>query len=180
VSQKFSVSDRCHKVFLAGVVSNAPEKVIKVAVRDAVEAATDFSWLSKGETVFIKLAYNSGNPYPATTSPIAVGAMIDLLKDKGARRVIVGDMAGIEYVKLSPKGFSGSTRYLMEVTGMARAVVAAGGELHCFEEAGWNAFYEDTLAVGIHWKHGPMMPARSSEVCLMCASKQQTMAFQYI
>ncbi|HBH86769.1 MAG TPA: hypothetical protein DDY17_04090 [Syntrophaceae bacterium] len=164
MSQKFSVSGRHQKVFLAGVINTAPEQAIKAAVRDAAEAATDFSWLSKGDTVFIKLAHNSGNPYPATTSPVAVGAMIELLKDKGARWVIVGDMAGIEYVKLSPKGFSGSTRRLMAVSGMARAVQVVGGELHCFEEDGWNSFYEDTLAVGTHWKRGPMMPAILKDV----------------
>jgi uncharacterized protein (DUF362 family) len=162
--QTDSASGYKHIVFLAGVVSNAPEQVIKAAVRDAAEAATDFSWLSKGDTVFIKLAHNSGNPYPATTSPLAVSTMIELLKNKGAHRVIVGDMAGIEYVKLSSKGISGSTRRLMAASGMARAVHEAGGELHCFEEAGWNSFYEDTLAVGTHWKHGPMMPAILKDV----------------
>ncbi len=84
--------------------------------------------------------------------------MVTLLKEKGAGRVIVGDMSGIEYVKLSPAGLSGSTRKLMEATGMARAVEAAGGELHFFDEAGWDAFYEDPMASGSHWKAGLMMP----------------------
>ncbi len=69
--------------------------------------------------------------------------MVELLREKGARRVIVGDMSGIGHVKLSQDGLSGSTRRLMEASGMAGAVRAAGGELHFFEEAGWDAFYED-------------------------------------
>jgi uncharacterized protein (DUF362 family) len=56
---------------------------MKSAVRTAAGATTDFSWLSKGDTVFIKPALNSGNPYPATTNPIAIGAMVELL-EKGA------------------------------------------------------------------------------------------------
>jgi len=37
---------------------------------DAVlDATTDFSWLSKGDTVLIKIALNSGNAYPATSDP---------------------------------------------------------------------------------------------------------------
>src|SRR5476651_1577382 len=32
-----------------------------------IEKATDFSWLNKGDSVLIKLALNSGNPYPATS-----------------------------------------------------------------------------------------------------------------
>ena len=156
-------SGRQIRVFLAGVGRGASEQVMKLAVRAVAEATTDFSWLSKGDSVFIKPALNSGNPYPATTNPIAIGAMVELLKQKGARRVIVGDMSGIEHVKLSPKGLTGSSRRLMEASGMARAVQAAGGEMHFFEEAGWDAFYEDAPA-GRHWKRGLMMPNILKEV----------------
>lgn len=145
-------------VFLSGVGRGASEQVLKLAVRAVAESTTDFSWLSKGDSVFIKPAHNSGNPYPATTSPIAVGAMVELLREKGAGRVIVGDMSGIEHVKLSPNRLTGSSRRLMESSGMAQAVQTAGGELYLFEEAGWNAFYEEAPAVGSHWKSGLMMP----------------------
>jgi uncharacterized protein (DUF362 family) len=52
----------------------------------------------------------------------------------------------------------------MEVSGMTRAVQTAGGEIHFFEEAGWNAFYEDPPAAGRHWKRGLMMPKILQEV----------------
>jgi uncharacterized protein (DUF362 family) len=152
------------RVFLAGMSRGATEQVAKLAVRAAAEATSDFSWLSKGDAVFIKPALNSGNPYPATTSPIAIGAMVELLKEKGARRVVVGDMCGIEHVKLSSSGLTGSSRRLMEASGMARVVQAAGAEIHFFEETGWNAFYEDALAAGPHWKRGLMMPNILKEV----------------
>ena len=161
---KAPLSDKETKVFLAGVPGNGLDSEIKTAVREAALAASDFSWLSRGESVFIKPALNSGKPYPATTSPLAIGALIGLLKEKGAGRIIVGDMSGIEHVKLSPDGFSGSTRQLMEASGMSRVVQAVGGELHFFEEAGWNAFYEDTMETGTHWKRGLMMPNILKEV----------------
>ena len=145
-------------VFLAGVSGGAAEETVRHAVRAAAEAASDYSWLSRGDSVFIKPVLNSGNPYPATTSPAAIGAMIDLLRDRGAGRVVVGDMSGIEHVKLSPEKLSGSSRRLMEASGMARSVLAAGGELHFFEEAGWHAFHEEAPAAGSHWKTGIMMP----------------------
>ncbi|HWU41676.1 MAG TPA: DUF362 domain-containing protein, partial [Candidatus Acidoferrum sp.] len=151
-------------VVLAGVGRGASEQALKAAVRAGVEAATDFAWLSKGDAVFIKPALNSGKPYPATTSPIAIGAMVELLKDKGAGRVLVGDMAGILHVKLSRNGLSGSSRRLMEASGMARAAQAAGAELHFFEEAGWDAFYEDLPVAGSHWQRGVMMPKILQEV----------------
>jgi uncharacterized protein (DUF362 family) len=112
-------------VCLAGVARGSTERVFKNAVREAAEASTDFSWLSKGDTVFIKPALNSGNRYPATTSPAAIGAMVALLMEKGAGRVIVGDMSGIEHVKLTPQGVRGSSRELMKNCGMAEAAVRA-------------------------------------------------------
>jgi uncharacterized protein (DUF362 family) len=157
-------SARRAPVFLAGVERGASDAALKAAVREVARAATDFSWLSKGDTVFIKPALNSGSPYPFTTSPIAIAAMVELLREKGARRVIVGDMCGIGHVKLSPDGLSGSSRRLMEASGMTGAVRAAGGELHFFEEAGWDAFYEDPMAAGDHWKRGLMMPNILREV----------------
>jgi uncharacterized protein (DUF362 family) len=152
------------KVFLAGVDKKAPEQMLKQAVRNSAEAATDFSWLSKGDAVFIKPVVNSGNPYPTTTSPAAIAAMVELLKEKGAGRVIVGDMSGVEHVRFSSTGLSGSSRALMEASGMAKVVQAAGAELHFFEEAGWNAFYEDMPASCLNWKRGLMMPNVLKEV----------------
>jgi uncharacterized protein (DUF362 family) len=151
-------ADHQIRVSLAGVPRNPSKQTMGLAVRSAAEAATDFSWLSKGDAVFIKPAHNSHKPYPSTTLPGAVSALIGLLKEKGAGRVIVGDMSGVQSVKLTPKGVKGSTRRLMAATGMAEAVEAAGGELHFFEEAGWDAFYEDLPAAGAHWQRGLMMP----------------------
>ena len=155
---------RATRVVLGGVGREASDETVASAVRAAAEAATDFSWLSRGDAVFLKPALNSGNPYPATTSPTGLAAMVKILKERGAGRVVVGDMAGILHVKLSPGGASGSSRRLMEASGMARAVVEAGAELHFFEEAGWDAFYEDTPAAGSHWKRGLMMPRVLREV----------------
>ncbi len=103
MKDKPPISKKEIEVFLAGVPKGSSGETIKTAVREAALAATDFSWLSKGDSVFIKPALNSGKPYPSTTSPLAIAAIISLLKEKGARRVIVGDMSGIEHVKLSPR-----------------------------------------------------------------------------
>lgn len=152
------------KVCLAGVGRGATEQAVRQAVRDTAEAATDFSWLTKGDAVFIKPVINSGNPYPATSSPVAVAAMIELLREKGAGRVIVGDMSGVEYVRFTQDSLSGSSRKLMESSGLAGVVQSAGAELHFFEEPGWEAFYEDMPAEGANWKRGIMMPNILREV----------------
>ena len=146
------------KVFLAGVNGDGREKDLKEAVLSSTESATNFSWLSKGDTVFIKPVINSGNPYPATTSPIAVAAVVELLKKKGAGRVIVGDMSGVEHLRFSSHHLSGSSRKLMEASGLAKAARDSGAELHFFEEAGWSAFYPEMARAGSHWKRPLMMP----------------------
>ncbi|MCP4136476.1 MAG: DUF362 domain-containing protein [bacterium] len=134
------------------------------AVQEAALAATDFKWLSPGQTVFIKPVLNSGNPYPATTSPAAISAMILLLKKKGAAKVIVGEMSGIEHLKFFKEKTSGSTRELMRDSGMLKAVTDAGGEPYFFEEAGWDSFYEDKPDVPGFWKKSLMMPGILKEI----------------
>ncbi len=151
-------------VHLAGIRKGSSNQTLRRAVRTAALSATDFSWLSKGDSVFIKPAHNSGNPYPATTHPEAVSALVALLKEKGAGRVIVGDMAGIQHVKLTPDKLTGSTRKLMTKSGLADAMEKAGAELYFWEEAGWDAFYEDRPVKGSNWKKGLMMPKILKEV----------------
>ena len=160
--KRMHVSNRV-PVSLAGTNREGGEQV-KSAVREAAEAATDFSWLSRGDLVFIKPVLNSGHPYPDTTSPLAVGAMIEILKEKGAGRVIVGDMSGVEHVKLSKDRVRGGTRSLMEASGLAAAVLAAGGELYAFEERGWDGFYAEPASAGSHWRGTLMMPNILREV----------------
>ena len=152
------------KVGLAGLSSGANGSAMMTAVRQAAEAVTDFSWLSRGDTVLIKPSVNSGNPYPATTHPAGIKAMIALLKEKGAGKVMVSDMSGIEHVKLSPDELRGSTRELTASSGIARAAVEAGAELYFPEEEGWSAFFEDGPVSGSHWKAGIMMPKVPGEL----------------
>jgi uncharacterized protein (DUF362 family) len=152
------------KVILEGISKGSSENALASAVRRAAEAATDFSWLSRGDAVFIKPAVNSGNNYPATTSPTGLKAMAELLKEKGAGRVVVCDMSGVEYVKLSQKGLRGSTRKLMKGNGLAQAAEAGGAELYLPEEQGWGAFFEDGPQSGSHWKAGIMIPSILKEM----------------
>ena len=150
-------------VFLAGTGRAHPAE-IRSAVRAAATAATDFSWLSRGDPVLIKPVLNSGNRFPYTTSPAALGGMIELLKEKGAGRVIVGDMSGIEHVRPFGDRPSGSTHHLMHASGMAAAVLAAGGELYAFEDGGWDGFCKEHPLSGSNWSQGLMMPKILQEV----------------
>jgi uncharacterized protein (DUF362 family) len=151
-------------VALAGVARGAGDEAVAAAVRRAALGATDFSWLSRGDSVLIKPVCNSGNPYPATTDPVALRAMIGLLRDQGAGRVIVADMSGVQFLRFDADRTRGSTRRLMGEAGMARAIEDAGAELHAFEEAGWDAFFEERPVVEGSWAGPVLLPNVLAEV----------------
>ena len=75
-------------VAVAAVARDAADEATLRAVRAVALAATDFSWLSRGDSVLIKAACNSGNRYPATTDPLALRAMIGLLRENQCRHQI--------------------------------------------------------------------------------------------
>jgi uncharacterized protein (DUF362 family) len=151
-------------VFITGLSSNnSDEDKIKV-IQQVAEATTDFSWLNSNDTVFIKPVVNSGNAYPASTDPLAVIALIRLLKKKGAGRIIVGDLAGISDVHFHKDYLKGSTRKIMEHTGIAQATIRNGAELCCFEEAGWDGFYKEIPLNKTYWKKPLMLPMILKEV----------------
>ena len=146
-------------VYLEGLPKgSAAEDVIRAAQRVA-QAATDFSWLGKGDTVLLKPAGNSKNPYPATTSPLAVIALTRLLKEKGAGRVILADKSGVAAVHRTPDHVRGSTRACFIANGLHQAALDAGAEVLYFEEEPFDAYFADTPPAGSHWKEGIWIPS---------------------
>jgi uncharacterized protein (DUF362 family) len=133
------------------------------AVRHSL-ARVDFDWLTPGDTVFVKLSSNSGRVHPAVTSPAAVTGLCAELFERGAGRVIVGDQAGVESVRLvEGETRFGSTQALMEGNGLYEAITAAGAEPHFFDDQSYaSGYFEATLPVGHHWKE-PLMLARIIE-----------------
>ncbi|MEB3157336.1 MAG: DUF362 domain-containing protein [Cyanobacteriota bacterium] len=63
-----------------------------------------------------------------------------------------------------PEGCKGSTRELAKSAGLYKPVQDAGAEWSCFEEAGWESFYEELPAPGSHWRRGIMLPNVLKEV----------------
>jgi len=152
------------QVALAGVARGAWATDTAPALRRAVLATTDFSWLSRGDTVLIKPVCNSGNDYPATTDPAALHAMVSLLRERGAGRVVVADMSGVQFVRFSKDHLSGSTRALMTKNGLLQAAEAAGAEVHAFEEAGWDGFYDEVPQSAENWRQPLLLPKILREV----------------
>jgi uncharacterized protein (DUF362 family) len=128
------------------------------AVRHSL-ARVDFDWLVPGDTVFVKLSCNSGHVHPAVTSPAAVSGLCAELFARGAGRVIVGDQAGVESVRLvDGETRFGSTQALMEGNGLYEAIIAAGAEPHFFDDQGYDSgYFEATPPDGHHWQEPIML-----------------------
>jgi uncharacterized protein (DUF362 family) len=123
-------------VFVEGVPRDSDDPTLSRSIRNVFLAVTDnLSWLKKGETVLLKLALNSPNPYPATTHPLSIKVVADVLVERGAT-VVVGDQSGIEHVVQGPKGvIRGSSKACYAKSGMGGK---SGYELVGFEEGDWD------------------------------------------
>lgn len=136
-----------------GIDRIASDSEVCRIVREAFERATDgCAWLRPGDTVLLKVSLNSPDPYPATTSPLAVRAVVEALRERGAR-VIVGDMPGVEYVLVDPQGSRRqSSRSCFERSGMASG---ADVQFTGFEERGWNdGFFHFSSQAAASWPEG--------------------------
>jgi uncharacterized protein (DUF362 family) len=132
--------------------------------KKTVESVTDFSWLSKGDRVLIKLALNSGKKYPATTDPWSVHCMVKLLKEKGAGKILVGDQSGFGTVQWTKDQKIGSSRQLAKAAGLLNAIEDNDAEPCFFEEYGWDAYQPGIPNGEHHWKKPIMVPVVLDEV----------------
>ena len=121
------------------------------AIARAVDLAGGFGFLSPGDSVLIKIALNSPNPFPATTSPFMVSRIVSLLKEHGAGEVFVGDQ--------SPTWQD--TRQCLEQTGIHQAILDAGAVPVIFQEGDLIHVQPDSAA---HWQRGFSVPALFDQV----------------
>jgi uncharacterized protein (DUF362 family) len=145
------------------IAKDATTEDAAAGFRNAVESATDFSWLSKGDSVLLKLTLNSSNPYPATTDPWAVGCMIRLLREKGAGKIMVGDSSGVELVHWTRTKRRGSSRAACEKAGLLKIIGENGAEAVFFEELGYDAYAPFLPAGDHHWKEPIMITSAVSD-----------------
>jgi uncharacterized protein (DUF362 family) len=113
------------KVLVSKVASGSD---VKEAVSRSVELIGGFEKIvEKGDEVLVKPNFNSADPPPASSSPDFLKAVIELLYEHGAGKVVVGES--------SLQGTS--TRTVMEKTGALAAAKAAGAEVVFFDEEKW-------------------------------------------
>ena len=144
---------RMSNVYVHGVKADASSQELSDKIKKVfLEASDNLSWLSRGDTVLLKPALNSPYPYPATTHPLSLLAVAELLEDKKAK-VIVGDQSGVEHVLHDDSGIiKGSSKRNFELSarGCAPHLRFTG-----FEEGGWQeGFYQYKCHKTPSWSDG--------------------------
>lgn len=140
------------KVFVESVKKGASDVALRIQIESVFLKATDnVKWLKKGDVVLLKPAINSPDEYPATTHPLAVQVIYDILKKRGAK-VIVGDQSGIEYVLHNESGVVfGSTRDNFHRSKMGGSDIG----FVQFEDGDWNKdFFHFKSRKTRSWKNG--------------------------
>jgi uncharacterized protein (DUF362 family) len=158
-----SVTDRELRVSCSWI-AKGEHKNSYALYKKTVEATTEFSWLSRGDRVFIKIALNSGNPYPATTDPWSVHCMVKLLQERGAGKILVGDQGGFGTVQWTKDRKKGSSRQLAKTAGLLKIIEDSDAEPCFFEEFGWDAYRPTSPDGKHHWQRPIMVPTKLDEV----------------
>lgn len=84
--------------------------------------------IKPGDEVILKPNYNSHHAFPGSTDPEFLGAVVELVKDCGASRVIVFEGSGCFWLP---------TRKTMTRAGAVEAAEAAGAEVIFSDEENW-------------------------------------------
>lgn len=113
---------------LVGKVAAVDGKDLKENILRTVELIGSFGKVvEKGDEVWLKPNFNTGDPPPGSSDPEFVKAVIELLFEHGASRVIVGESSMVSL----------STRKVFEETGMMQKAREAGAEAVFFDEGKW-------------------------------------------
>ncbi|MEM3623312.1 MAG: DUF362 domain-containing protein [Candidatus Bathyarchaeia archaeon] len=106
-----------------GNVKNLKESILK-----AVDLIGGFNKIvKKGDEIWLKPNFNTADPPPASSDPEFVKAVIELLFEHGAARVILGESSMLSL----------SARKVLTETGMIAKAEEAGAEIVFFDEGKW-------------------------------------------
>lgn len=113
-------------------------------LKESVETAVDLiggldKAISRGDKVFVKPNFNSDDPFPASSDPEFVKAVVRLLYEAGASEVIIIESSGMAW---SP------TINVMRQTGMVKAAKECSAELRILDDGEWV----ETAIKGKHLK----------------------------
>ncbi|MFQ6134644.1 MAG: DUF362 domain-containing protein [Nitrososphaerales archaeon] len=113
------------KSLVSVVLGTGRQEEVPQMVRGSVDLIGGIEKIDvKGRSVLVKPNTNSNNPHPASTNPIVVGTVVEMMLEAGAAEVKVGDCSNV----------NNRTRDVMRDQGIQKAVEDAGGEVMFLEE----------------------------------------------
>jgi len=111
------------------LVSKVPNvQNLKERILDSVDLIGGFNKIvEKGDEILLKPNFNTADAPPGSSDPDFVKAVIELLYEHGAARVVLGESSM----------FRLSTRKVLEETGMLEKAEEAGADVVFFDEGKW-------------------------------------------
>jgi uncharacterized protein (DUF362 family) len=109
---------------------------------------------TRGKRVAIKPNFNSADPFPASTHPDTLGALVRHFQAAGASEISVADRSGM-----------GNTRTVMERKGVFAQAKQLGFQAVVLDETSMEGWAEERLAGG-HWSRGVLFPRLFQEADL--------------
>ena len=87
--------------------------------------------VNKGDTILLKPNYNTADPFPGSSDPEFIKAVIDMLYESGAGKVILGERTAFLH-----------SRKVLEQAGIVKVAEKAGAEVRVFGKDGWRAMFD--------------------------------------
>lgn len=123
------------------------------AIRRGLAALTPPS--ARGRRVVLKPNFNSADPFPASTHPDCLAALVGAFRAAGAAEITVADRSGM-----------GDTRQVMERKGVFAQGQALGYRAVVLDELPAEAWTAERLPGG-HWSRGVLFPVLFQEADLL-------------
>ncbi len=133
------------------LVGIARAGTVDEAVRAAVAVTSGLGFIAAGDTVLLKPNLNSGDPFPYSTNPEVVAAVVDMVRERGATRVIIADRSNPAY----------DTIDAMQRAGIYDVAIAKEVEIVNFAD---GDFELRSPAGATNWPGGFSVPALLGEV----------------
>ncbi len=121
------------------------------SVRRAINLAGGLDFIKSGESVLIKPNVNSDDPHPGTTNPEVVFEVVNMVRENGAKRIIVADRSNPWW----------DTLKAMKKVGIYEAAVKGGAEAVVF---GKGDYVKVNPENSYHWPNGFRIPKLVKQV----------------
>lgn len=121
------------------------------SVRRAINLAGGLDFIKSGESVLIKPNVNSDDPHPGTTNPEVVFEVVNMVREKGAKRIIVADRSNPWW----------DTLKAMKKVGIYETAVKGGAEVVVFSKGDYVKVNPEN---SYHWPNGFRIPKLVKQV----------------